>query len=62
MNYITLYIYVLQNGTDHFFLLKNSLISFLNDDKVLDIFIKSGRSFQSLVEDGIKLSMYDVLN
>ena len=34
---------------------------FLKDDNVVDIFIKSGRSFQSLVEDGIKLSMYDVV-
>ena len=34
---------------------------FLNDDKVGDIFIKSGRLFQSLVVDGKKLSMYDVV-
>ena len=33
----------------------------LNNDKESDIFIKSEKSFQSLVVDGKKLSLYDVV-
>ena len=57
MNYIYLHVRAAPKWYRPFsVLLKNSFKCVLNDDKVGDIFIKSGRSLQSLGVDGKKLS------